>query len=94
MHVLAAVQASAFTQEKKKADVSESALQSAIQRALPGVVAAHTGTGAASVRTEGAMGSGPSGRPVEMSDLPKATLAIGSDEGSDHDRPLSGHKKN
>ncbi len=74
--------------QEKKTEISDSALQFALQRALPGVVAAHTGTGEPSVRDQGAMGSGPSGHSVEMNEIPQATFKSG--EGSDHDRPLSG----
>src|ERR1035438_5254902 len=70
----------------KKAEISESALQSALQRGLPGSVAAHTGTGTPTVREQG-MASGSPALSVDMSELPKAT---NFESGEGHDRPLSG----
>jgi hypothetical protein len=73
-------------QAKKSAGISDSAVQSALQRALPEVVADHTGKGAIAVRDQG-MGSGSPARSVEMSEVPQAKQPLAS---GDHDRPLSG----
>jgi len=75
----------------KRASVSESALEAALHRALPGAVAAHTGRGEGRAQSQG-MESGPPARPVNMSDIPKATHVPGSAERMEmeHDRPLSG----
>jgi hypothetical protein len=77
--------ASQVSAQSKQNGISPSALESALQRGLPGAVAAHTGSGAAGVRGQG-IGYGPAARSVEMSQVPQAK---GLPEG-DHDRPLSG----
>jgi len=68
--------------------ISESALQAAIQRGLPGTVAAHTGTAVPSAQA-GRMGTGVQARAVAMSSIPQAVPGQAAPEG-DHDRPLSG----
>src|ERR1035437_10835498 len=87
--VLASFSATQAAAQVKAAGISESALQSALQRGLPGVVADHTGTGNVAVRNQG-MGSGSPAQSVEMSEVPQLTHALASKEGTDHDRPLSG----
>jgi len=54
----------------KQAGVSEAALQAAIQRALPGVVATHGGGGVGGTQGQ-SMGSVAPARPVNMSDVPQ-----------------------
>ncbi|MGA8150726.1 MAG: hypothetical protein WB952_07235 [Terriglobales bacterium] len=73
----------------RQSSISESALQAAIQRGQPGVVAAHVATGPHGAQNQG-MGSGAPARPVNMSEIPQAVLLPGVSEGGDHDRPLSG----
>jgi hypothetical protein len=87
--VLASFSATQAAAQVKAAGISESALQSALQRGLPGVVADHTGTGNVGVRNQG-MGSGSPAQSVEMSEVPQLTHSLASTEGMDHDRPLSG----
>lgn len=69
----------------KAPTVSESAIQSALQHALPGAVADHTGTGAVAAREQG-MVSGPPARAINMSEIPQVSSPVAQD----HDRPLSG----
>jgi hypothetical protein len=84
--LIAVFSATPVAAQAKAAGISDSALQSALQRALPGVVQDHTGKGAVAIRDQG-MGSGLPARSVEMSEVPQATLL---ESGDDHDRPLSG----
>ncbi len=74
--------------QAKAAVVSESALEAAIQHALPGAVAAHHGTGVLSSQSQ-SMGSVAPARFVNMADLAQTPHSFQSEEG-DHDRPLSG----
>jgi hypothetical protein len=69
----------------KAPSLSEAAVQSALQRALPGATAASGGTGPGVVR-EQRMISGQSARTVNMSSVPQVTTFAHED----HDRPLSG----
>jgi hypothetical protein len=75
--------------QTKKSGMSDSAVQSGLQRGLPGLTVAHTAAGPATLRGQG-MGSGAAAHSVNMSDLPLAVHAIESEADSDHDRPLSG----
>ncbi|HEY6385989.1 MAG TPA: hypothetical protein VIX91_09930 [Candidatus Acidoferrum sp.] len=79
----------ALTAQNKKSEMSDAAVQSALQRGLPGLSMAHTASGAANLRGQG-MGSGAAAHSVNMSDLPMAVHAIESEADLDHDRPLSG----
>ena len=85
--LLASLLATYATAQTKSADLSESAIQSALHRGLPGAVAAHTATGAMGIADQG-MGSGGEARSVEMSEVPMASSFESPDGG--HDRPLSG----
>src|ERR1035441_3849461 len=87
--VLASFSATQAVAQVKAGGISDSALQSALQRGLPGVVADHTGTGNVAVRNQG-MGSGSPAQSVEMSEVPQLSHSLASTEGMDHDRPLSG----
>ncbi len=80
------LQANQAAAQAKAAGISDSALQAAIQRGIPGVVAAPIGRGPASAESQGMGSSGPA-RSVEMRDIPQATY---SREADDHDHPLSG----
>jgi hypothetical protein len=82
---LPATQAAA---ETKSAGLSDSAIEAAMQRALPGAVPAHIGRGAFGVRNQGMVSSGPA-RSVNMADLPQAKNGRQPGD-ADHDRPLSG----
>jgi len=55
--LLASFSATPAAAQGKAAGISDSALQSALQRGLPGAVADHTGKGAVAARDQG-MGSG------------------------------------
>jgi hypothetical protein len=69
--------------------ISPAQLDAALQRALPGRVAAQTGTGPLGAQG-GGMGTGGRAREVNMASIPPATHLGSSSEGMDHDRPLSG----
>ena len=85
--LLASFSATPAAAQVKAAGISDSALQSALQRGLPGAVADHTGKGAVAARDQG-MGSGLAARSVDMSEVPQASSFASPEE--DHDRPLSG----
>ena len=81
-----------FSQEAaqvSKPVVSDAELDAAIQRALPGVVAVHTGSGPGRTKA-GSQGRGPAALEVNMSDIPQKAQATKLPEGEDIDRPLSG----
>jgi len=69
--------------------VSDAELDAALRHALPGAVAAHSGTGPGGTQG-GRMGQGPAARTVMMSDIPQKTHATNLPEGEHADRPLSG----
>ena len=68
--------------------VSDAELDAALRRALPGVTAAHSGTGPGSA--QGRMGTGPAAQSVNMSDIPQKTQVTELLEGQHADRPISG----
>ncbi|HEY4815046.1 MAG TPA: hypothetical protein VIH58_10240 [Chthoniobacterales bacterium] len=83
------LQATSAAAQKNKADgLTDSAIEAALQKALPGAVPAHSGHGVLGFQNEG-MGSTVSPRFVNMSDLAQATHFRSEEEGG-QDRPLSG----
>jgi hypothetical protein len=82
------LQATPAAAQATAAGLSDTAVLTAIHRALPGAVPAHTGRGVASVQGQSMLSGGPA-RSVNMSDLPQATYLSKAGEG-DHDRPLTG----
>jgi len=69
--------------------VSDAELDAALRHALPGAVAAHSGTGPGGTKG-GSKGVGPAARVVQMSDIPQETHATKLPGGEEADRPLSG----
>jgi len=75
--------------QASKVTVSDAELDAALRHALPGVTAAHSGTGPGGAQG-GHMGTGPAAQSVNMRDIPQKTHMTELPEGQHADRPISG----
>jgi len=83
------VLASFSTAQVRNGGLSEAAVQSALQRGLPGLTSAPTASGTMSIREQGMGTAGPA-RMVNMDEIPQAFHSLVAPAETDHDRPLSG----